>query len=104
MLEALDKYEGEDDEPLIEIYGGATFRDVDTRIEEDKTGGNSMLQQRLRLPLEPVPDFKGYVFHEVADFVERDETRPQSLIRLWRSQSWLWDLEVLLIACLGQLR
>lgn len=89
MIEALDTHDGEDDEPLIEIYGGATFRDVDTRIEEDKTGGKSMLQERLRLPLEPLPDFKGYVFHEVGQLVEGDGMLPRSLIRLWRSQPWL---------------
>lgn len=104
MLEALDVYEGEDDEPMIEVYGGATFRDVDMRIEEDKDDGQTMLFQRLRLPFEPVPHFRGYIFHKIMQPVEEDDVGFKQLIRRWRSRPWLWDLEILFIGCLGQLR
>lgn len=99
LNELAERRQGEEDQ-LVEVYGGVTFRDVETRLEEDKVRGRTLF--RRRLALEPKPDFKSLRFKELCIVVEDASEKDGDLTSLWHTHPELWDLEVLLIGCLGQ--
>jgi hypothetical protein len=103
LLQALEERQIADgnEAACIEVYGGVTFRDLGTRLEEDALGGSTMFTRRLQI--EPIPNFCSYRFKELCfpvDAAEIDgEVEPN---RLWYGLPHLWDVERILIACLGQ--
>lgn len=98
MLKSLDERDGE--APSVEVYGGATFRDVGTRLEEESLEGQTMLRRRLRL--NPEPDFTSHRFKELCIAIESTGDDVVDHTSLWHAHPELWDLEILLIRCLGQ--
>ncbi|GHJ87526.1 hypothetical protein NliqN6_3928 [Naganishia liquefaciens] len=100
MLDELAERRQDEEDQLVEVYGGVTFRDVETRLEEDQVEGRALF--RRRLALEPKPNFRSLRFKELCIVVEDASDGDGDLTSLWHAHPELWDLEVLLIGCLGQ--